>query len=88
MAERTLSITLPDELADAITSRVEAGKYKSMNEAIQTALSALIHDEEGHDGRIEAIRRRVQQSLADTRPNLTGKEVRQHLDALYSRFAS
>ncbi|OHV79597.1 ribbon-helix-helix domain-containing protein [Ensifer sp. LCM 4579] len=87
MAEK-LSITLPTEMADAIKARVEAGLYGSTSEAMRAAVRALLRDEEEHEERLAAIRARVRQSVEDPRPSLTGREVRAHLNSIYSKHQS
>lgn len=78
-----LSITLPSEMVDAIKSRVEAGSHASTSEVIREAMRTWLRLEEEHEERIEGLRARVKHSLDDPRPNLTGKQVRERLDALY-----
>lgn len=82
----TLSVTLPDELVDAIKARVNAGTYASPNEVIQAAIRALLREEVEHEEAMESIRARVRASLADPRPDLTSAEVRKELDRLFKQF--
>ncbi|WP_105419493.1 MULTISPECIES: type II toxin-antitoxin system ParD family antitoxin [unclassified Neorhizobium] len=88
MGEQKLSITLPDDMADAIKEWVESGRYSSTDDAMRAAVGALLREDEDQESRIEAIRQRVRKSIDDPRPSLTGAEVRQHLDALYARHKS
>ncbi|CDZ50870.1 ribbon-helix-helix domain-containing protein [Neorhizobium galegae] len=88
MGEQKLSITLPDDMADAIKEWVESGRYSSTDDAMRAAVGALLREDEDQESRIEAIRERVRKSIDDPRPSLTGAEVRQHLDALYARHKS
>ncbi|TDK36938.1 ribbon-helix-helix protein, CopG family [Rhizobium deserti] len=83
MGDRRLNITLPDEAAEAIAARVASGHYASEDEAILAAIRALLREEDEH--RLDVIRRRMERSLEDPRPNLRSDEVRSHLDALYIR---
>ncbi|WP_426125259.1 ribbon-helix-helix domain-containing protein [Pararhizobium sp. PWRC1-1] len=83
-----LSITLPTEMVDAIKSRVEAGSHASTSEVIREAMRTWLRLEEEHEERIEGLRARVKHSLDDPRPNLTGKQVRERLDALYAKHNS
>ncbi|WP_426228957.1 ribbon-helix-helix domain-containing protein [Pararhizobium sp. DWP3-4] len=83
-----LSITLPSEMVDAIKSRVEAGSHASTSEVIREAMRTWLRLEEEHEERIEGLRARVKHSLEDPRPNLTGKQVRERLDALYVKHNS
>ncbi|WP_426237053.1 ribbon-helix-helix domain-containing protein [Pararhizobium sp. DWP1-1-3] len=83
-----LSITLPSEMVDAIKSRVEAGSHASTSEVIREAMRTWLRLEEEHEERIEGLRARVKHSLEDPRPNLTGKQARERLDALYAKHNS
>lgn len=83
-----LSITLPPEMVTAIKTRVEAGSYASTSEVLREAMRLWLRQEEEHEERIAAIRARVQQSLTDSRPNLSSAEMRDRLDALYARHRS
>jgi antitoxin ParD1/3/4 len=85
MSARKLSITLPEEIIEAIESRVESGQYGSTDEAMLAAVDALLDRENDHDKRIEAIRARVRRSLDDPRPSVSSAEMRTHLDQLYAR---
>jgi len=88
MGEQKLSITLPDDMAEAVREWVASGRYSSTDDAMRAAISALLREDEEQDIRIEAIRDRVRKSIDDPRPSLTGAEVRRHLDALYARHKS
>ncbi len=88
MGEQKLSITLPDDMAAAVREWVASGRYNSTDDAMRAAISALLRENEDQESRIEAIRQRVRKSIDDPRPSLTGAEVRQHLDALYTRHKS
>lgn len=80
-----LSITLPTEMVNAIKSRVEAGSYASTSEVLREAMRTWLRLEEEHEERLSSLRAQVQQSLNDPRPNLSGKQVRERLDALYAK---
>jgi antitoxin ParD1/3/4 len=80
-----LSITLPQEMVSAIKSRVEAGSYASTSEVLREAMRLWLRQEEEHEERMMVLRSRVQQSLADPRPNLTSAQMRDRLDTLYAR---
>jgi antitoxin ParD1/3/4 len=83
-----LSITLPTEMVNAIKSRVDAGSYASTSEVLREAMRTWLRLQEEHEERLSSLRAQVQQSLNDPRPNLSGKQVRQRLDALYARHCS
>lgn len=83
-----LSITLPTEMVNAIKSRVEAGSYASTSEVLREAVRTWLRLEEEHQERIDGLRARVQRSLEDPQPNLSGRQVRERLDALYAKHSS
>ena len=85
MGEQKLNITLPDDMASAIKDRVASGRYESTDEAMRAAIGALLREEASDDERLDSIRNRIRKSTGDPRPNLTGSEVRKHLDTLYSQ---
>jgi len=85
MGEQKLNITLPDDMADAIKDRVESGRYNSTDDAMRAAIGALLREEASHDEHLDSVRDRIRKSMNDPRPNLTGSEVRKHLDTLYGR---
>jgi antitoxin ParD1/3/4 len=80
-----LSITLPPEMVTAIKARVDAGAYASTSEVLREAMRLWLRQEDEYEERMASIRSRVQQSLDDTRPNLTSRQMRDRLDALYAR---
>jgi len=80
-----LSITLPTEMVTAIKARVEAGSYASTSEVLREAMRLWLQQEEEYEERMASIRARIERSLNDPRPNLTSAEMRERLDALYTR---
>ncbi|MBO9097767.1 MULTISPECIES: type II toxin-antitoxin system ParD family antitoxin [unclassified Rhizobium] len=78
-----LSITLPAEMVEAINARVEAGTYGSASEVVQAAIRALVEQDEDYAARISSLRARVQASIDDPRPDLTGAEVKAHIEAFF-----
>ena len=78
-----LSISLPAEVVDAINARVEAGAYGSASDVVQAAMRALTERDEDSAARIASIRARVRASLDDPRPDLTGEEVKAHIEAFF-----
>ncbi|CAN7194519.1 type II toxin-antitoxin system ParD family antitoxin [Pararhizobium sp. LjRoot238] len=83
-----LSITLPTEMVNAIKSRVESGSYASTSEVLREAMRTWLRLEEEHEERLASLRAQVQHSLNDPRPNLSGKQVRERLDALSVKHGS
>lgn len=81
----TLSITLPEEMIDAINARVESGAYASSSEVLKQAMQLWLRQEEEYEARMAAIRARVKASLDDPRPSLSSAEMRAELDALFAK---
>jgi antitoxin ParD1/3/4 len=79
-----LSITLPTEMVNVIKAEVEAGTFASTSEVLREAMRVWMRREEEHKERIAAIRARVQASLDDPRPSLTGEEIDEWLESLRS----
>jgi antitoxin ParD1/3/4 len=77
-----LSITLPTEMVDVINAEIETGAFASTSEVIRAAMRTWMRQEEEHRERIAAIRARVQESLDDPRPDLTGDEMDAWLETL------
>ena len=83
MAEK-LSITLPSEMVSIIKERVREGTYASTSEVLREAVRTWLRQENEYEARMESIKARINRSLDDPRPNLSGKQVRENLDALYA----
>ncbi|MEM5585238.1 type II toxin-antitoxin system ParD family antitoxin [Roseibium sp. AS2] len=84
MAEK-ISITLPPNMLEAIKAQVAAGNFSSTSEVLREAMRLWMRQEKEHEERMDAIRARIQHSLNDPRPNLTGKQVSKRLEALYDK---
>jgi antitoxin ParD1/3/4 len=82
MSMEKLSITLPTEMVDVINAAIETGAFASTSEVIRAAMRTWMRQEEEHRERIAAIRARVQESLDDPRPDLTGDEMDAWLETL------
>ncbi len=82
MSMEKLSITLPTEMVDVINAEIETGAFASTSEVIRAAMRTWMRQEEEHRERIAAIRARVQESLDDPRPDLTGDEMDAWLETL------
>ena len=82
MSMEKLSITLPTEMVDVINAEIETGAFASTSELIRAAMRTWMRQEEEHRERIAAIRARVQESLDDPRPDLTGDEMDAWLETL------
>jgi antitoxin ParD1/3/4 len=78
---RQLSITLPNEMADAVRAKVEAGEYASESEVIRDGLRALMaRDQVFEDWLRNVIVPIYDAYKADpTRGVLSGEQVRERL---------
>lgn len=83
MAEK-LSITLPADMVSLIKARVQSGSYASTSEVLREAMRTWLRHEEEHEGRMAAIRARIQQSLDDPRPSVSLDDARARLTAFYA----
>lgn len=77
-----LSITLPTEMVNVIKAEVEAGTFASTSEVLRAAMRAWMRGEEEHKERMAAIRARVQASINDPGPDVTGEEIDAWLETL------
>ncbi|TPL52806.1 type II toxin-antitoxin system ParD family antitoxin [Mesorhizobium sp. B2-4-4] len=83
-----LSVTVTPAMARMIREKVEDGSFGSASEVIRAALRAFQREEDEHAERMASIRARVKSSIDDTRPNLSGKEVREQLKKLAEQYSS
>ncbi|BCH09569.1 addiction module antidote protein [Mesorhizobium sp. 131-3-5] len=83
-----LSITVTPAMARMIREKVEDGSFGSASEVIRAALRAFQREEDEHAERIASIRARVKASIEDTRPNLSGEEVRDRLKKFAEQYSS
>lgn len=70
-------------LLEKVRASVTAGEYASPSEAVEEALHAWHQNRLSDAEHLVNIRTRLQQSLDDPQPDLTGAEVDQHLEALF-----
>lgn len=77
-----LSITLTPHFAKLVRDSVESGRFASASEVIRDAMRVWQLREQEHEEVIASIRARVQASLDDKRPLLSGDEVDAYLDQL------
>jgi antitoxin ParD1/3/4 len=68
---RPISITLGD-LQERVDARVESGAYASVSEVMRAAVRALDREEAAVT---DWLQQRVEESLADPRPNRPAREV-------------
>jgi antitoxin ParD1/3/4 len=66
-----MTVTLGD-LQDRVDTRVRSGNYASASEVLRAALRALDREERALD---EWLRQRVDEALADPRPNVPARDV-------------
>lgn len=76
-ANKPISVTL-GTLARAAEDRVRRGDYASVSEVVRAGLRALEREEAALD---EMMKRKVEEAMADPRPNLTMDEARASLEA-------
>ena len=76
-----MQITLPPEVMDIITRRLDSGQYHSPTEVIVQALWLLDgwHDTDAQ--KLEKLRHAVQEALNDPGPRVSGKEFFAQLQA-------
>lgn len=70
-SSKPISVTLGPQQA-ALDARLASGAYGSASEVMRAALRALEREEAALD---EILRRKVEASLADSRPNLPAEDV-------------
>ncbi|MDR1427568.1 MAG: hypothetical protein LBJ08_07420 [Bifidobacteriaceae bacterium] len=82
---RQLTITLPDEVAQAVCERVRSGQYASESEVVQEGLETLLARDQALDewlrGPVAAAYDRI---IADPNSLLSAEEVRAHLAARHT----
>lgn len=76
-ASRPLTVTLGD-LQQGVKTRVKSGAYASASEVVRAGLRALDREEAAVN---DWLRRRVDESLADPRPNISADKVFKRLRA-------
>jgi antitoxin ParD1/3/4 len=79
---RQLSITLPNQMADALRERVQSGQYASESEVIRHALRALFAQEAAVEGWLrDEVAAAYDAAKADPASTAIPDEVRQRLAA-------
>jgi antitoxin ParD1/3/4 len=73
---KPITVTL-GELQERVDARVKSGAYTSASEVVRAGLRALDREEEALD---ELLRRKVQESLDDPRPDIPLEEVFDRLE--------
>jgi antitoxin ParD1/3/4 len=80
-ASRPITVTLGD-LQRGVQARVKSGAYASASEVMRAALRALDREEAALNG---WLRQRVDESLADPRPDIPAGKVFKRLRAHHAR---
>jgi antitoxin ParD1/3/4 len=80
-----LSITLPADMARMVRDKVEGGAYASNSEVIREALRTWQEREALKARRLDEVRHKIEESIADPRPALTAGAVGKRLDALHRK---
>lgn len=73
-----LSVVLQPDLIRALRKSVEVGHYASVDAAMQDAVRTWQRVQQDRAERLAAIKARIEASLNDPRPTLTGAEIDQH----------
>src|SRR5699024_6796009 len=82
---RQLSITLPNEMADALKERVRSGAYASESEVVRDGLRALFARDRAVESWLREDVAEVYDALvADPADVLTADELREQLSARHS----
>ncbi|WP_372422770.1 ribbon-helix-helix domain-containing protein [Salinarimonas chemoclinalis] len=75
-------VELSQEMLRDIEDSVEAGKYRSVEEAVVDAVRLWQRERADRQERLEAIKAEISRSIDDPRPSLSGEEVDAYLEAL------
>ena len=78
---RPITVTL-GELEGRVSARVKSGAYASASEVLRAAMRALDREEAAL---ADAVRQRVEKSLADPRPSATAETVFKRLRARHAK---
>lgn len=83
-ADDEFSVVMEPDLARAVREAVAAGEYSSADEALSDAVRVWRREREAQAETLASIKARIQRSIEDPRPSLSGDEVRAQLDALHA----
>jgi antitoxin ParD1/3/4 len=75
VAFRTLTVTVPPEIADALHESVQSGEFASESEALSNAVQTWEKQRA-----LENIRNRIKRSIEDPRPSIPIDEVEAHME--------
>jgi antitoxin ParD1/3/4 len=77
---RQLSITLPNEMADAVTAMVEAGKYASESEVIRDGVRTLWARDQAMENWLRTdVAAAYDAMIANPNDYITPEELRAHI---------
>lgn len=78
-----MNVTLPSELEQLVTARVQSGRYSSVSEVIRAALVLLEEREQCDERRRQELRHSIAEGLAqlDHGEGIPGEQVFAELDA-------
>jgi antitoxin ParD1/3/4 len=79
---RPITVTL-GELQEWVEARVESGSYASASEVLRAAVRALDREEVALN---DWLRQKVDEALADPRPNIPAREVFKRLRAHHAAW--
>jgi antitoxin ParD1/3/4 len=80
-ANKPISVTL-GALGAAAEERVKRGDYASVSEVVRAGLRALDREEAAFDA---ILKRKVEEAMADPRPDLSAEDVEASLRALHDQ---
>ena len=85
---KQLSITLPNDMADALKERVASGAYASESEVIRDGLRALFAREEAIEKWLKSeVVAAYDELRADPSQAISSSDMRAHLAELHARHA-
>ncbi|MGK7872172.1 MAG: type II toxin-antitoxin system ParD family antitoxin [Xenococcaceae cyanobacterium] len=79
-AVEKLSITLPQNMARMVRSKVASGAYASNSEVIRDALRLLEEQDALKAQKIAFLREKIERSMADEAPSIEAEEVFRRLE--------
>lgn len=83
--DEKLSVTLPDDLARAVRTEIEAGTFASPSDLVREAVRDLLRHRAARadkDDGLAAIRAKIEEAIADPRPSIPLAEVEAHMRRL------
>ena len=81
---QTLTVTIPDDLADELQSAVSEGRVESADAFVEVVLREALKPETVAGIPVEELARLAQEAIDDPEPSLSSEEMRAHLDQMYA----